>query len=821
MESKDELIAELRSVIGRLEAVLSSIEEAILWADENGKAKWCNESFARLIGSKRIFIMGKPVTQLFPLCHRGQELPQEAHPLSVSLRNESSQQGNYTFGPDDVPLFVKVQFLSTIEGPPTTIIIARDSSKEKELAEYRIQGAALAAAADAIVILDNIGRVHWINKAFTQITGYSFEEAYGKTLKILKSGKHTREHYKEMWTTILSGSPWSGEMINRRKDGTIYYEEQTITPVTDSEGRVTNFIAIKNDVTDKKIALKALEDREAKLTALFNGVIDAIVTADSKGKIQTVNPAAERIFGYDPGELKGQNVRILVPPELRPNHDSFIKRYLDTRIPRVIGIGREIEAVRKDGSRFPIELSINEIRTADAVMFTAIVRDISERKRQEQELHMLNEQLEQLVDERTADLTRKTQELVKEVAERKEAERQIRQSSELLRSLLDGISAAFLIIDLEKRTIAELNDIAESMFGFSRDEIINQDCDEAFAAQGSRLETVCPHSYEDKSTIETTVIGTDGQHIPVTRHVLPITLKKRPHLAVILFDITERKNLERKLAMAQKLESIGRLASGVAHEINTPIQYIGDSILFIKEGFDDFLKQYEIDEQILQACRMDEDFKSVMSNRDKTAEEEDIEFIMSEIPEACNRALEGVTRVADIVRAMKSFSHPGHTEKQPTDLNRSITITATVSRNEWKYYADMALNLGEIPMVMCFQGGINQALLNMTVNAAHAIQSKYEKSGKKGKITFSTELQGDEVVISLSDNGPGIPQEIKDKIFDPFFTTKEVGKGTGQGLAIVHDIIVGKHGGNIDVKSSPDQGTTFIIRLPVNQSVNS
>ncbi|WP_051249556.1 PAS domain S-box protein [Maridesulfovibrio zosterae] len=815
MEKKTEIINELRSSIGRLEAVLSSIDEAILWTDSEGKVKWCNDSFARLIGQKRIFIMGKTVTDFFPLNKRGQKLPAEAHPLSVALRLETSQQGDYTFGPDNIPFFIKIQYLNTLDGNQSTVITARDSSKEKELADYRIQGSALAAAADAIVILDKRGKIHWANKAFTSMTGYEFDEIYGDTLKILKSGHHSKEFYAEMWDTILSGSLWIGEMVNKRKTGEIYYEEQKITPVRDSDGKISNFIAIKTDITEKRLAQKSLEDREAKLSALFNGVIDAIVTADSKGDIITVNPAAEKIFGYEHKELVGKNVRQFVPPELRPHHDSFIKRYLTTRIPKIIGIGREIEAMRKDGTRFPIELSINEIITADATMFTAIVRDISERKRQEHELHELNEHLEQLVDTRTKDLTQKTEELIREIAERKEAERLIRQSSELLRSLLDGIYAAFLIIDLENRTITELNEVAESMFGFKKSEIIGYNCDDVFASQGKYIDTVCPRSYEGEPTKESVVIGTEGTLIPVTRHVLPITLKYRPHLAVILFDIAERKNLERKLAMAQKLESIGRLASGVAHEINTPIQYVGDSLLFIKEAFDDLLKVHEIDEKILQACRKLNEFEKMMNSRDEVAEEQDLEFLIKEIPGACNVASEGVTKVADIVRAMKNFSHPGHEDKQLTDLNKSITTTTTVCRNEWKYVAEMELKPGDIPHIKCFHGSINQVLLNMTVNAAHAIRKKFEGSGEKGKITIATSLDNNFVIIRLSDNGSGMTPEIKDKIFEPFFTTKKVGEGTGQGLAIVHDIIVSKHNGSIDVDSSPETGTTFTIKLPL------
>ncbi|TIH12877.1 PAS domain S-box protein [Marinifilum sp. JC120] len=815
MKGRDELIIELRSVIGRLEAVLSSIDEAILWTDDQGNTKWCNDSFARLIGLKRIFIMGKPVTELFPLYQREQKLPPEAHPLSVALRNQSSQQGNYTFGPENIPFVVKVQYLQSLEGPPTTIIIARDSSQEKELAEFRIQGAALSAAADAIVILDNLGRVHWINKAFTSMTGYNFDEVYGKTLKILKSGKQPPAFYKKLWSTILAGKSWTGELINRRKNGETYYEEQSITPVLDGRGKVSNFIAIKSDITEKKMAQKSLEDREAKLSALFNGVIDAIVTADSSGKILSVNPATEKIFGYDPGELDGKNVRILVPPELRPNHDSFIRRYLKTGIPKVIGIGREIEAVRKDGSRLPIDLSINEIRTPDAVMFTAVVRDISERKEQERQLRMLNEQLEQLVDERTADLTRKTEELTVEVAERKKAEMEMRQNRELLRSLLDGISAAFLIIDLEKRIIAETNTIAEIMFGLARGQMVGRNCDRIFASQGKYQEEICPKSYETESTRETVIIGNDSHTLPVTRHVLPITIGSRPHLAVILFDISERKNLERKLEMARKLESIGRLASGIAHEINTPIQYVGNSVHFQKEAFADFLKIHEMDSRILYECRKAGLFPDLLNERDRMAEDEDLGFIVNEIPESCDRAQEGVSRVAGIVQAMKDFSHPGQQKKQPADINNLITTTAAVSRNEWKYFAKIEMQLGEIPLVKCFQGNINQVLLNMIVNAAHAIKDKYEGSGQTGKIIISTYLEGDEVLISISDDGAGIPESVKDKIFEPFFTTKRVGEGSGQGLAIVHDIIISKHGGTIDLESFQGEGTTFTIRLPL------
>ncbi|HAS89682.1 MAG TPA: hypothetical protein DCS48_10315, partial [Desulfovibrio sp.] len=262
---------------------------------------------------------------------------------------------------------------------------------------------------------------------------------------------------------------------------------------------------------------------------------------------------------------------------------------------------------------------------------------------------------------------------------------------------------------------------------------------------------------------------------------------------------------------------VGRLASGIAHEINTPIQYVGNSVLFQQEAFTDLLSIHELDKQIIDECRKADLFPQILAKRDHEAEDKDLEFIIEEIPESCERAQDGVNRVAGIVQAMKNFSHPGQQNMQPADLNSLIQTTVTVSSNEWKYYAEMDLQLAQIPLVECFHGSINQVLLNIIVNAAHALHEKYEETGEKGTISISTMHEDDSVVIRLADNGKGIPAEIKDKIFDPFFTTKEVGRGSGQGLAIVHDIIVGRHQGSIDVESVPGQGTTFSIKLPVRQ----
>jgi signal transduction histidine kinase len=190
---------------------------------------------------------------------------------------------------------------------------------------------------------------------------------------------------------------------------------------------------------------------------------------------------------------------------------------------------------------------------------------------------------------------------------------------------------------------------------------------------------------------------------------------------------------------------------------------------------------------------------------------------MAEVPQAIQQSLQGIGRVTTIVRAMKEFSHPGSEEKSDTDLNRAIETTITVARNEWKYVAEVVTDFDPaLPLVRCLPGEINQVILNLIVNAAHAIADVVENNGKsKGTITIRTRSQGDRVEIRVSDTGTGIPETIRAKIFDPFFTTKGVGKGTGQGLAIAHSVIVDKHGGTISCETEVGKGTTFVIRLPL------
>jgi two-component system NtrC family sensor kinase len=274
----------------------------------------------------------------------------------------------------------------------------------------------------------------------------------------------------------------------------------------------------------------------------------------------------------------------------------------------------------------------------------------------------------------------------------------------------------------------------------------------------------------------------------------------------------------RELAQAQKLEAIGQLSAGIAHEINTPTQFIGDNVRFLQESVGEVLG---IVERLVPLVAIDGSAPITAGEIAALLESADIDYLRDEVPKAIAQSLEGVERISKIVGAMKEFSHPA-TEKTLYDLNRAIANTITVATNEWKYVAVIETHFdSSLPPIPVMPGAFNQVILNILVNAAHAVGEVVAATpDAKGVITVSTRALPDFAEIRIQDSGCGIPDAIRERIFDPFFTTKAVGKGTGQGLAIAHDVIVTKHQGTIAVEGEQGLGTTFVLRLPLDAVVS-
>ncbi|HTU64998.1 MAG TPA: ATP-binding protein [Steroidobacteraceae bacterium] len=264
------------------------------------------------------------------------------------------------------------------------------------------------------------------------------------------------------------------------------------------------------------------------------------------------------------------------------------------------------------------------------------------------------------------------------------------------------------------------------------------------------------------------------------------------------YDITERKAAEERMANAERHESIGRLAGGVAHEINTPIQYLSDSVKFIGEGVQELLE-----------------YVDKLHATHKTEANDDVEYLREELPPALKRVADGLGRIAEIVRSLKDFSHADQNEMGRVDLNRAINSTLVIARSEYAAVADVETEFTPLPDVTCHGGQINQVVLNLIVNAADAITEVVGRTGCRGRIVVRTKLDGDHVRVEIEDTGGGIPESIRGRVFDPFFTTKDVGKGTGQGLSIARNVIVKGHHGSLDFVTESGVGTTFTVRLPI------
>lgn len=326
---------------------------------------------------------------------------------------------------------------------------------------------------------------------------------------------------------------------------------------------------------------------------------------------------------------------------------------------------------------------------------------------------------------------------------------------------------------------------------------------------------------------EATISLADGTQCQVLARVISLfgETPDQSGIGVVISDLTaqkeaerERKLLETRYFQSQKLESIGQLAAGIAHEINTPSQFVGDNLRFLQDAFRDVAQLQQAYRNCTEAHAGSLPESAALKDLENDL---DVAYLLEETPKAIGQSLDGIQRISDIVRAMKEFSHPGSGEMQPVDLNHAIRNTVAVARNEWKYFAEMVLTLDEkMPPVPCQAGEFNQVMLNLIVNSAHAIKEVLGIEGQgKGTIEITTRvLDGQWAEVIVRDTGTGIPEEIGTRVFDPFFTTKGVGLGTGQGLAIVYDVIKNRHHGDVFFETEIGKGTAFHVRLPLIQT---
>lgn len=421
---------------------------------------------------------------------------------------------------------------------------------------------------------------------------------------------------------------------------------------------------------------------------------------------------------------------------------------------------------------------------------------------------------EKLLEDKSRELYLSNQRL-RQMSE--ELQEQVQQTQAIVDSAAEGI-----VVFNDHGFVLTFNPAAQAIFGTDSKETLGKHiCDFLPGAtfcddKGCILDDKLSSDSDYAATADLIGIHADGHRIPLDIVVNAIQHGEHRNYTVLVRDLTRRRQLELQLSQAQKMEAVGQLAAGIAHEINTPIQYVGDNIRFLSTSFQDLRRFMDLAHEFIASGTSD-DTTNRAEDLQLLMESVDLDFLQSEIPLAIEQSMEGIETVAKIVRAMKEFSHPGASVKQVIDINRALESVMMVSRNEWKYSCYVETEFAaDLPPIPCLPNELNQAILNLIVNAAHAVQSKLAgQEGSSGRIGIKTSRVEDNLVIEISDSGCGISPQHKDRIFDPFFTTKPIGKGTGQGLAIVYNVIVNKHDGKISFDSVEGEGTTFRISLPI------
>ncbi len=646
--------------------------------------------------------------------------------------------------------------------------------------ERKLLGLFIDNIPDVIYFKDTKSRFIRINKAKADRHGLKSPVlAIGKSDFDFFSNEHAQQAFDDEQRIMETGETLNKEEKETWPDGSITWVSSIKMPHYDSEGNIAGTFGISKNITEKKRAEVTIQKEKDFIDAILNTANALIVVTQESKDVIRYNKAFLKSINYSDKELESIDIwnQILKEEDKASFFELFEKVSKGNSV-----LKNRIAIVCNHNKVKIIEWSHSPLKDPSTEMPLIVSVGI--------------------------DITKQIK-----------AQEAIRQYADIFKHMDLGM-LVFKVESYQDRCelqLVDMNPAFEKLTGMNLKSCASKDvnnilpglCQGDFKKQFDKIIKksqsleLGEYQYED--------IQENTKWFFIRIFPLP-----NQHVGITLDDITERKKIEQHSLQSLKLESIGQLAAGIAHEINTPAQYVGDNTLFLDQSFNDLLGILKSFQLLLNDAEERGADSDILRKVKQKVTDCDLEFLAEEIPVSIKQSLEGIQRIAHIVGAMRDFSHPASEEKTSTDINRAVETTVTIARNEWKYIADVELDLdNNMPLVSCYPDELNQVILNLIINASHAIaDARGDDEYTKGSIHIQTCYKSGICEIRISDTGNGIPEKYQNKIFNPFFTTKEVGKGTGQGLAISHDVIVNKHQGKIFFETELNKGTTFVIQLP-------